>query len=67
MTALSEAGDHNKIARLGKEFSDLSKAMELYSSREAAVKSMQELRAMQSENEKYVFVCGSSCALPSLS
>lgn len=56
MTALSEAGDHTKIARLGKEFSDLSKAMELYSTREAAAKSMQELMAMQSESDTYTLV-----------
>lgn len=52
MTALSEAGDHIQIARLGKEFSDLAKAMEIYSDRESLVQNIKELRAMQADNDK---------------
>ena len=52
MTVLSEAGDHTKIARLGKEFSELSKAIEMYNERNSLLKNVQDLKAMQEDNNK---------------
>lgn len=52
MTALSEAGDHTKIARLGKEFSDLAKAMDLYGQRSSLLKGAQDIKAMQIESDR---------------
>jgi hypothetical protein len=52
MTALSESGDHSQMARLGKEFSELGRTVEMNATRQHLVHSIEEMNSMRAENNR---------------